>query len=80
VNDIITVFQNPTHDNIQISINNNEGIQRIQLYSLDGKLLIDKKINIKTKINIDLSEFAQGVYILECYAEKNATRIKVVKY
>ncbi|MBL1280348.1 MAG: T9SS type A sorting domain-containing protein [Fluviicola sp.] len=55
----ITVYPNPVTNNLNLSTNSNE-IEKIDIYSLDGKIILSEKLTSK----IDVSFLNSGVYIL----------------
>lgn len=66
VNEVETAFKiypNPASKSIFIDVN--KPIQNIELYSIQGELLIYQKFNNgKNHINLDVSSFENGMYIL----------------
>ena len=60
---IVDVFPNPTSG--QIKVKNDNPIEKIQLYSQDGKLLVDKNHIGTFEKQIDISRLNQGIYILK---------------
>ena len=69
-NDKIFVYPNPTKGFINIKINgNNNQNSLIELYGIDGRVLIHKTIKNKTTINID--NYNKGVYILKIRQSNN---------
>jgi len=73
----VTVFPNPTHNNV--TINGLKAGQLIQLHSVSGQLLIEKKA-AGAQENIDLSGLATGVYHIT--VSNHATQLmsgKVIK-
>ena len=55
----ITIYPNPTYDEITLNINNYHGPIKVQIHDLNGKLVKETK---ERKIN--LSSFQSGVYTL----------------
>lgn len=72
------LYPNPTNGNINI-INNNEIIKSVQLFDLNGKVLL----NINTNhhfIPLDLSPFSSGLYLVKIITDSGKTQnIKVIK-
>jgi hypothetical protein len=62
---IVSIYPNPTSDKLNISLlAKNKKIDEIQIYDLQFKEILNKKINSK-QTTIDVSSFAKGVYIVE---------------
>ena len=64
--DSIKIFPNPTNGNITISNIQNIELKTIEIYSVLGKLV--KQIHVRqnpSKLNLDLSQFNSGMYLLK---------------
>ena len=72
--DIINVYPNPTKENIIIS-NIKEELE-LKIYDLQGKLVLIKKVNNLSKVN--LSELSKGVYNLKFKGKKLEQSRKLV--
>ncbi|HXU26715.1 MAG TPA: T9SS type A sorting domain-containing protein, partial [Bacteroidia bacterium] len=57
----INIYPNPTSTNFTIETNNTDK-QTLQLFDVNGKLVLSQIINGKT--NVDASNLAEGVYNL----------------
>ncbi len=89
VNDIslegISVFPNPTSDNLTIEIDENSTLSgniNIEIYDYLGRIIhVDSisKGNNNAKTVISLSEFATGSYFVKCYNDQFENYFKVVK-
>lgn len=69
----ISVYPNPTSDNITIDISARAGGNlKLKLFDAQGKLLINEKVKSeeKTKI-INLQTFSKGVYLLNIYNDQD---------
>jgi|APSaa5957512576_1039674.scaffolds.fasta_scaffold02868_4 hypothetical protein len=55
------------------------GIESIQLSTLSGKILFDKKIN-KNEFENDLSKFAKGIYIIKIFTKNEVFADKIIKH
>lgn len=69
----VIVFPNPTRN--EINIKNLPADAEIQLFDLNGRLLVDRSYANR----LDLSKYSKGVYILSIRTENAIRRIKVVK-
>ena len=60
-NSLVSVYPNPSNGNFVVETNSTEK-QTMQLFDVNGKLILNQTINGKT--NIDVSNLAEGVYNL----------------
>jgi len=58
----VSVWPNPTHDNLSISCGTN--ISNVVIYGVLGNVVLNQKLNASTAI-IDISTFASGVYLVQ---------------
>ena len=70
----INIFPNPSNGIFQVSMER-EKLQIIKVYSILGQLKKESKLTDK----IDLSEFADGIYIMEIITENNERIVKKIK-
>ena len=72
------IYPNPANDNITIENNSIANIKdvMISICNIQGKLLLQQPM-LQTKVNIDVSSFAEGMYFIEMKTEKG---IKVKKF
>lgn len=73
--DKILVYPNPVHD--FLTLETNIPINRVSVYSVDGKLL--KNFNQSKSNRIDFSNFPSGVYILKVVSGNLIKSIKVTR-
>lgn len=76
----ISAYPNPTANNLILSIDKIE-ISNLsyQLYSFNGELLLDKKIE-STKTTIDLSNFVSASYFIKVIQDSNEIKtFKIIK-
>ena len=76
LNNNITIYPNPTKDNLTIETNENTE-QKIEILTLIGQTVYTSTINNKTIVNT--SAFANGVYILKLSSDKETVVRKFVK-
>ena len=75
-NDIISIFPNPAHGNCTVQFHEQQPA-KIQLYSIDGKLLQNIILNNET---INLSLPYSGIFMLRCETEKGILTRKIVSF
>lgn len=72
-NSVVKLFPNPTND--KINIETKEKVALINVFSLEGKLLFETKNK-----DINLTDYANGIYLLEVVLENGAIiKEKVIK-
>lgn len=73
----ISIFPNPTHDEIHISTRQHE-ITGISLHDLSGRLLLERNGNCESPIS--LRQQPAGVYILRIFTPEGTLHKKILKY
>lgn len=74
----ITVYPNPTNAILNIKIGNTS-INQIQLYNLNGKKVLEAKVqNKKSEINMDVSKLAKGTYFVVISDSNNSKTSKTI--
>lgn len=70
------LYPNPTKDYVTISSNNN--IENVKIYSITGSLLHEE--NTKgNNIELDMSVFEQGIYLIQVITENETKTYKLVR-
>lgn len=59
------IYPNPTNGNININLDHNSENASIKVYDLTGKIIYESVINNTYRTNINLNDFAAGLYFLE---------------
>jgi hypothetical protein len=57
------ILPNPSSNSIEI-IMNNANFNQVNITTIDGKIVLDRKIEMADKTKIDISNYANGVYIV----------------
>lgn len=68
VENIIEVYPNPAQSTLNIELKNQEEIETIQLFSLLGTLIYDSQKKL-SKAQIEIDQFANGIYLLTIYTK-----------
>jgi len=76
VNPTVTVFPNPSNGIITVTAN--EAITKVFVADLSGKLITEVTAN-DTKVEVDLSAYAPGAYVLRIATASGVQMVKVVK-
>ena len=73
----ITVYPNPTTEKVSISNNFMMPIEKIEVYSISGKLIISENKNLE---QVDFTKFANAIYFMKIYFNDATNQvIKIVK-
>lgn len=72
----LRLFPNPVKDRLTIS--NSSSIEKIELYNLIGQKIFENDC-LTDKVNIDLTNYRKGVYLLKTFSEGKVQTNKVIK-
>ncbi len=76
----IKIYPNPTKNNITLDLTRRKSdYNLLEIYSCTGKLLLTKNIKLKEIINLNVSSFFKGIYLLKLTGENTVTMKKFVK-
>lgn len=75
----LSIYPIPAND--ELSIEFSSGTERMEIFSIEGKKIVEKNILNESQIKLDLSEWPAGVYLLRMYSntEISQKRFVVVK-
>ena len=74
----VTVYPNPTADNVTVSLGNDIPDMRYELYSIDGKLLQKGRL-LGAEQDIEMRDYAAGGYVLRLTAGRSSNSYRIVK-
>lgn len=78
-NDVVSVFPNPTSDDITIKINNYNGSLEIQLFDLNGRIILEKTIDsFSIEEQLSVKGLSSGVYLLKLNGENISSTKKLI--
>lgn len=72
------IYPNPATDNISISFENEINNFEISIFSIEGKLIYKTIANSKN-VNIDISEFTNGLYLIQIKSEEKTYNSRFIK-
>jgi len=72
-----SIYPNPTQNIININVNSEDLGLPIKLFDIYGKLALSKTID-QTDFNLDLTNFANGIYLLR-FEDNKGSNFKIVK-
>ena len=70
------IYPNPIHSNF-LNISSDNGIARIKVYGLDGRLLIEN--SGPSILGIDITNLPRGTYIVEALIENELHTTKLIR-
>jgi hypothetical protein len=73
----VLIYPNPVNNTL--FVDNVEAGDQIQLIDLNGKVVLKKNIQFRTKANLNTSNFDAGVYILQVKRKQFTKYLKIVK-
>ena len=75
-----SIFPNPTQDFLTIDFGaSGAGNCIMELFSLDGRLLLKKEELMSVNSQLDLRQFPPGMYVLKIKSNKGERVVKVMK-
>jgi surface protein len=76
VKDMLWVYPNPTSDILYIQTKGNIRLEEVQLYNLQGRVLISSKQNLQS---IDVRDLSSGIYLLNIKTNEGNFSQRVIK-
>ncbi|HYD20875.1 MAG TPA: T9SS type A sorting domain-containing protein [Flavipsychrobacter sp.] len=77
--DVLKVYPNPVKDRLRLSgLDSIEGVKRVSLFNITGTKVYDSNTE-ESELEMNLSELAEGIYILNVCSPKGAYIYKIVK-
>lgn len=78
--EVISVYPNPTQNNVHIQWDAATQVKAIAVYSLDGKLITAETIlGDTTNTDINLSNISEGIYFIKISTENGTLTEKIIK-
>ena len=76
-NQELLIYPNPVKG--VFSIKNSESMKTLKILDIDGKLMIDRKLENANKISMDISDFKNGIYIISIETESQILVSRIIK-
>jgi len=73
------MFPNPSTDYLTINIGKQSGDFTVEIYSLEGKLVLQKNVQTGVNTNINLEGIKTGLYLIKVVSENNEQVQRLVK-
>ncbi|GLR18642.1 carboxypeptidase-like regulatory domain-containing protein [Portibacter lacus] len=73
----IEVFPNPTLDLLQVKVPS--GVNKITLTTSSGMLIHSEKITAQCDVSLDLTNYVDGMYVVNFFADEQVYSVKVIK-
>ncbi|MCB0442969.1 MAG: T9SS type A sorting domain-containing protein, partial [Flavobacterium sp.] len=78
LDNLISIYPNPTNDIVNITIKDNSILKTIELYDVQGRLLQTQLVN-NVNSELNLSERANGMYFIKINTDKGSKVEKLIK-
>ncbi|MBL4663638.1 MAG: T9SS type A sorting domain-containing protein, partial [Flavobacteriaceae bacterium] len=76
LNKVITLYPNPTSNNLYITTTSDIVVNSIDVYDVSGKLIANYNENVGV---INISHFSNGLYFISVNTDKGVYNQKIVK-
>ena len=73
-NEKVVIYPNPTNDKISVSVENNNGLVKTEIFDIIGNRLLVSTENI-----ISIQHFSNGVYVVKVTHNNEVSEFKVIK-
>lgn len=73
------IYPNPAKDIVNITNSENLGVEIIKIYDTNGKLINTKMFNKESNVQLDISNYAVGTYLLHISTTNGTAVKKVIK-
>jgi subtilisin-like proprotein convertase family protein len=75
----VSIFPNPTNNILNISFGDIQFIEQVVLTDLQGKIIIQKNNLTSNNLQLDLSNYSNGLYLLQVQSKEDSKVFKVTK-
>jgi endoglucanase len=80
IDEAIKVFPNPVTSFVKVSLPKDTGIKQIILNDITGKVVLKKNIDANTvEQTLDMSQFSDGLYLINLKSDQNTWTKKIIK-
>jgi hypothetical protein len=76
---VMSVYPNPVIDNLTVNLSNIDANAIVELFTVQGQSVMAPTAINNSTINVDMSNVADGVYILKVTANGSTEEVRVVK-
>lgn len=77
--DTFSIFPNPVTDELTITNSQSIGIEQLEMFDSSGKSIKSLKFDNETTVQLNISDFASGIYYLQIKTKEGIAVEKVVK-
>ncbi|KAA1243440.1 T9SS type A sorting domain-containing protein [Aquimarina sp. RZ0] len=71
----IELFPNPVHDLLTIQINKRVTVNKIEVYSLQGRIIMQESHPIQASMILSTKDLERGTYIVKIYTDLGETKV-----
>ena len=76
----VIVYPNPTKDLLHVDLSKTNGISTAAILDISGKVLVEMRTISSSEITFDMSQFANGIYLLKLTDASGASNVQVIKH
>lgn len=76
----LKIYPNPAHDFITITCNKNLTLQKVSIFSVDGRLVKNMQLTSLSSYQINIADLSIGFYFLKIENQININPVKFFKY
>ncbi len=80
INSNIAISPNPVNDLLQISVTGQLIPDKVQVLSVDGRLIKDQRMDLSGQMDIEVYDFPAGTYLIKLFSKDEVITRKVLKY
>jgi hypothetical protein len=73
----ISIYPNPFMD--LLNIMSSSSINSISIYDMTGKMIMNRKIEAESKVNLETHQFAEGIYSVKVEMKTGVVRRQMIK-
>jgi Secretion system C-terminal sorting domain len=74
----VNIYPNPAGD--IVNIDNLSAYEKLEIYSLDGKIVLETDLSGTARVTIALNSMPSGIYILRFVSVGSVRKIRLIKY
>jgi uncharacterized protein YndB with AHSA1/START domain len=75
----ISLYPNPTNNLVTVDLGNNDAVEKITLFDIKGKVIYETVEFTNSRIQINMANLSEGIYILNVQDNKGVKNYKVLK-
>nr|QCD26741.1 cellulase GH5 [Flavobacterium sp. AUG42] len=73
----VKLFPNPSSDRVQLNTGDTDDFSKVSVFDAQGRLMFEKEIKSKEAVELSISNYLDGIYLVKLSGKRNATKILV---